>query len=248
MTRITLYAKCVLALLSLSPTYSYAQENTGQAYFDVGVFSNYMWRGLKLSEKSVVQPSVGVSYNSFSINFWSNYDSETNEHNETDFTFDYAFSYENIEINTGYIYYAVDGPESAETSELYVAMYYDSPLNPTFTLYYDNDEGKGGFAEFGVHQELGFSDNFTFGVGALIGYNLNNSVMGTNNKDEDFNGFYNGDLSIFLPYDISESLSLEAIIGYSFPLSDSAEYAIEQNSVDGDSETIYTGVTLTLSM
>ena len=248
MKRIISYANCMLVILVLSPTTSHAQENPGEAYMSAGVFSNYIWRGLKLSEKTVVQPDIGISYNNFSISFWSNYDSDTNEHNETDFTFDYVLSYENIEINTGYIYYAVDGPESAETSEFYISMYYDVPFNPTATLYYDNDEGKGGFAEFSIHRELTLSDHFTFNVSALIGYNLQNNMMGTNNKGEDFNGLYNGDLSIFMPYDISDNLSFEAIIGYSFPLSDTAEYAIEQNSVDGDSETVYTGVTLTLSI
>ncbi len=235
----------ITTLLTLSSLQSFADEEKGETYADIGVFSHYVWRGQKLSEGAVMQPSIGLIYEGIGINFWSNFDQKTKQHNETDFTIDYAFSSDAFEFGVGYIYYAIDGPGSDETGEIFLSTTYDSLLSPSVTLYYDTDEGDGGFVEISVDHTLTISDSLELNMGALASYNLSNSLM--EEDDKAFNGLYNGDLSISLPYSISDDLSVEASIGYSFPLSDKAEKAIESLSYDSDSDLFYGGVILSLA-
>src|SRR4030042_5344224 len=88
----------VLTLL-VSAGSLYAEETKTSGYASVDVMSNYVWRGQKLSNRWVVQPSVGINYGSFGVNFWSNYDSdraaatsndtEHGEFTETEITLNY---------------------------------------------------------------------------------------------------------------------------------------------------------------
>ena len=235
----------ITILLTTSSLQSFGEEKKGEAYADIGLFSHYVWRGQKLSESAVIQPSIGLIYEGIGINFWSNFDQKTKEHNETDFTIDYAFSSDAFEFGVGYIYYAIDGPGSDETGEFFLSTTYDALLTPSATIYYDTDEGDGGFLEVSVSHTLNISDSLELNMGALASYNLSNSLMEEDGKA--FNGLYNGDLSISLPYSISEDLSVEASMGYSFPLSNQAEKAIQSISFDGDSKLFYGGVTLSLA-
>ena len=52
----------------------------------VSFMSNYVWRGQKLSDKAVLQPTVGISFKGFSANFWTNDDLDLKETTETDVT------------------------------------------------------------------------------------------------------------------------------------------------------------------
>ncbi|VAW87528.1 hypothetical protein MNBD_GAMMA18-1202 [hydrothermal vent metagenome] len=207
----------VIALLSTSSLHSFAEEKKGETYADVGLFSHYVWRGQKLSDGLVIQPSVGLVYEGIGINFWSNFDRKTKQHNETDITVNYTFSSDTFEFDVGYIYYAVEVADD-QTGELFLSTTYDALLSPSATLYYDTDKGDGGFVEFTVDHTLDLSDAMQLNIGALVGYNLSNSVM--EEEDKAFNGFYNGELSVSLPYSISKELSVEALLAYSFPLRD----------------------------
>ncbi len=231
----------ITTLSVISPLQSFAEESKGEAYADVGLFSNYVWRGQKLSEGIVMQPSVGLVYEGLGINFWSNFDRETKQHNETDFTIDYVFSSDAFEFDVGYIYYAVGDDQ---TGELFFSTAYDALLSSSVTLYYDIDDGDGGFLEFAVSHTLDLSDVMQLNMGALAGYNLSNATM---EEEKAFNGFYNGELSVSLPYSISEVLSVEALLAYSFPLSNNAEKAIQSMNDEGDSDLFYGGVTLSLA-
>ncbi len=236
----------ITALLTTSPLQSFAEEKKGETYADVGLFSHYVWRGQKLSSGLVMQPSIGFVYEGIGINFWSNFDRKTKQHNETDFTIDYAFSSNAFEFDLGYIYYAVEEADD-QTGELFLSTTYDALLSPSITLYYDTDQGDGGFVEFTVDHTLDLSDAMQLGIGALVGYNLSNSTMEKEGKS--FNGFYNGELSVSLPYSISEVLSIETLLAYSFPLSNNADKAIQSINDDGnkDSALFYGGVTLSFA-
>jgi hypothetical protein len=54
----------------------YAEEIKASGYASADVMSNYVWRGQKLSNTWVVQPSVGITYGGFGANLWGNYDSD----------------------------------------------------------------------------------------------------------------------------------------------------------------------------
>jgi hypothetical protein len=224
---------------------AYAEETTTAGSASVDIMSNYVWRGQKLSNASVVQPSVGITYGGFSANLWANYDTDTNEHNETDLTLSYSYPVDKLSIDAGYIYYALEGVN--DTQEIYLAVSYDFLLSPTLTVYYDFDQGDGAFIVASISHSFEVTDKVGLNLGASGSYNGKNAVMGTDSSGDKFSGFYNGELSASVGVQLTKALSIEPKIAYSFPLSSDAEDAIKAISDDGDKDIFYGGVNLTLS-
>ena len=81
----------------------FAEEPKVSGFASVDVMSNYVWRGIKVSNSWVVQPSVGIGYGGFAANIWGNYDSDVaestssstghGEMTEVDFTLSYTKSF-----------------------------------------------------------------------------------------------------------------------------------------------------------
>ncbi|MFA5355023.1 MAG: hypothetical protein WC291_12405 [Thermodesulfovibrionales bacterium] len=226
----------------------YAEELKTAGSGSVDVMSNYVWRGLKLSDSWVIQPSVGITYGSFGANIWVNYDTDIDEVNETDITLSYSRSWDKFTFGAGYIYYALDGFD--DTQEVYLSAAYDTILSPKLTLYYDFDEGDGAFivASIGHTIDLsGMSKGAALSLGASAGFNIENSIMGVDANGEDFTNFYNGELSAALTIPVTDNFSITPKLAYSFPLTDDAKDAIRAISYDNDSSIFYGGINLTLS-
>src|SRR3989304_302974 len=162
----------------------FASETKVSGTASVDVLSNYVWRGQKLTNSWVIQPSVGITYRSFGANIWANYDSDSqvdegDEHgelSETDSTLSYNFSVEKWNFGLGYIYYALTGFN--DTQEIYLSTSYSTLLNPTLTIYYDYDEGNGVFIVASVSQSFDVFKGSSFKVGSSASYNIENKVMG----------------------------------------------------------------------
>lgn len=237
----------VLLLVALLPAGAFAEDVKTSGSASVDVMSNYVWRGLKLSNSWVVQPSVGIGYGAFSTNLWANWDSDwenENELTETDLTLDYGFSFDKLSLNVGYIYYGLEA--ASDTQELYVALAYDVLLSPSLTVYYDYDEGQGAFAVLAIGHSFKIRD-MDLNLGASASCNFDNKVMGQDSSGDDFTGLYNGEVSASLSVPITSALSLEPKIAYSFALSDDAKDAMESLSNDGDSSVFYGGLGVSLS-
>jgi len=226
-----------------------AADTSGGASVDV--MSNYVWRGQKLSNSMVVQPSLGITYGGFGANLWANYDAGTKEHNETDLTVNFSNSVEKFSYDVGYIYYALDGSgtdgSGNDTQEIYMTVGYDVILNPSLTVYYDFDEGDGAFIVASVSHGFELPQKMSLDVGGSVSYDAGNTVMGTDADGDDINAFYNGDISASLTIPVTDALSVGPKIAYSFPLSTKAEDAIEAISDDGDSRILYGGINVSLS-
>jgi hypothetical protein len=231
----------------------YAAETKVSGNASVDVLSNYVWRGQKLSNSWVIQPSVGITYANFGANIWANYDSDSKidegdghgEISETDLTLNYSFSVEKWNFTAGYIYYAFTGAN--DTQEVYLSTSYSTLLNPTLTIYYDYDEGNGAFVIAAISHSFDVFKGSSLKLGASAGYNINNKVMGFDENGDDFSNFYNGELSAGLSIPITKAISITPKIAYSFPLSDDAEEAIKGISDDGDKDILYGGINVTLS-
>jgi hypothetical protein len=244
----------VVLTLLVSVGSLYAEETKASGYASVDVISNYVWRGQKLSNSWVVQPSVGITYGGFGSNIWSNYDSDraevssdtgNGEFTETDLTLNYSFSVDKFNFVAGYIYYALEGAN--DTQELYLTAGYDTLLNPTLALYYDFDEGNGAFLVTSISHSFEVSKDIALNLGASASYNINNKVMGFDKDGKDFSNFYNAELSSSLSIPISKAITLTPKIAYSFPLSNDSKEAIKNISDDGDKDIFYGGINLTLS-
>jgi hypothetical protein len=225
---------------------AFAEETKASGFASVDVMSNYVWRGIKSTPNMAVQPSVGVTYGSFSANLWANYDVKNDEHTETDLTLDYGFSLGKVSLNAGYIYYAFDGLD--DTQELYLAAGYDTILKPKLTLYVDVDEGNGGFIVASVGHSFGLTNEISLNVGASASYNINNKIMGSpDGVEEDFSNFYNGEITASVSIPVAKNLSITPKIAYSFPLSGDAKDAIKNVNFGDKGSILYGGVNLALS-
>jgi hypothetical protein len=211
----------------------------------VGIFSSYVWRGITIHEDMAVQPSVGLSYDGFGANLWTDWNGDTEEHVETDLTLSYSFSIEKASLEVGYIYYALDG--FADTQEFYVSAGYDVLLSPSLTLYWDFDEGEGAFLVASIGHSFELPHDIALNLGASASVNLENSVMGLDSDGEDFSNFYNGEFSASLSIPITDAIYIEPMVAYSFSLSDDAENAIKSLSDGGDDDVFYGGATVGLS-
>jgi hypothetical protein len=231
----------------------YAEEIKTSGSASVDVMSNYVWRGQKLSNSWVVQPSVAIAYGAFGANIWANYDSDSKidegdghgEFTETDLTLSYTRSLDKWTFGAGYIYYALNGAN--DTQEVYLSASYDTFLKPTLTAYYDFDEGNGAFIVASIGHSLELMKSVTLNLGASASYNVNNKVMGFNDKGDDFSNFYNAELSSSLNIPVTKAVTITPKIAYSFPLSDDAKEAIKSVSDDGKKDIVYGGVNVTLS-
>jgi len=245
----------VVLTLMVSVGSLYAAETKTSGYASVDVLSNYVWRGQKLSNNWVVQPSVGITYGSFGANLWSNYDSDRaeatdsdtghGEFTETDLTLNYSFSVKKFNFVAGYIYYALEGAN--DTQELYLSSDYDTLLKPALTIYYDFDEGNGAFIVASIGHSFEVSKDIALNLGASASYNINNKVMGFDKNGKDFSNFYNAEISSSVSIPVWKAITVTPKVACSFPLSSDAKEAIKKISDDRDKDIFYGGVNVTLS-
>jgi len=233
----------------------HAEDIKTAGYASADIMSNYVWRGQKLSNSWVIQPSVGITYGSFGANLWSNFDTDRKEATsedsghgegtETDMTLSYNFSLDKFSFAAGYIYYALEAAN--DTQEVYLSATYDTLLKPTLALYYDFDEGNGAFLVASISHSFEVASGTNLNLGASASYNINNKVMGFDEDGDDFSNFYNAELSSSLNIPVWKAITVTPKIAYSFPLSNDAEDAIGNISDDGDKDIFYGGVNITLS-
>ena len=244
--RIMKIVKMVLVLLSLSTgllagsSQVYGSGFKGSASIDV--MSNYVWRGFKLSNSYVIQPSVGITYGRLNTSLWSNYDGDwgnRGELTETDLTLSYTLSSGDITLDVGYVYYGLESAD--DTQELYISAGYDLAVSPAITVYYDIEEGKGAFIVASMGYSIGLSDSAGIELGASVGYNADSEYSVGN-----YTGFHNGEISASIGIAIAEGMSIGSVLTYSFPLSDEAEAVIEAISDDAQSSILYGGVNMSL--
>ncbi len=242
MKNLSILILSVVLMFGVSISSLYAEETKVSGSASVDIMSNYMWRGIRLSNSYVVQPSVGITYGGFGANLWSNWDGDLDnqgELTETDLTLNYTFSIDKVSLDVGYIYYGFEAAD--DTQEIYVSAGYDILFNPALTIYLDFDEGDGAFIIASVGHDIELTKDVALSLGGSISYNLDNEY-----SHGDFSDFYNGEISASVSIPVGKNISVGPKIAYSFPLSDDAEFAIEEMS-DGDSSMFYGGASFALS-
>jgi uncharacterized protein (TIGR02001 family) len=246
-TKILLIALLFTMGITLNTAPVLAVETSGSASVDV--MSQYIWRGQQLTDKVAIQPSVGITYGGFGANLWANYDTHLDEHTETDLTLNFANSIEKFSYEAGYIYYALEGVD--DTQEIYLTVGYDVILSPSATLYWDFDEGEGAYLVVSIGHSFALQHNLSLDLGASMGVNFNNDIMGFDDDGDDFTDLYDGNISAALTIPVTDNISIAPMIAYSFPLSSDAEDALEaiadDITGDDDADVFYGGVNFSLS-
>jgi hypothetical protein len=223
------------------------------ASVDMGLFSQYVWRGIALSKDSlVVQPSVTIGYKGVSLNVWGNLDthnyiSGTNKYNETDLTLSYTKAVGMFNLTGGYIYYALDAIQDSQ--EVFGSVGLNTILKPTLTVYREIATSPAWYVNLGVSHSLEVVDKITFDMAASAAYYYsdNDAFHEAKNVHARHRELHNGLVSAGFTIPFGEYFSVKPMLAYSFPLSSKAEDYIETASVGGDSSFLYGGVTLSMA-
>ena len=210
------------------------------------IFSHYMWRGLRLSEGGVFQPSATVSSKGFSANIWANVQFDPGSLNEVDFTGSYAGEKGKFSYEAGFIHYGVN--DGLDSDEIYGSVVHSNILNPSLAVYVDVHEGDGAYLQRGVEPSVPLGEEASLNFKAFAGYVLKNSYMGLNDAGREFSNLYNADFQVSLTLPLGRGFSFEPMIGYSTSLSRNARQAIKADSVSSRGESLYGGGTLTFSL
>jgi hypothetical protein len=248
MTSRILSTLTLAAALAIAPLAAHAEAPAGKGTFSTAFASRYVWRGQTLSKGWVAQPTVGVTLGGFTANLWSNIDLDNDEAdddgvvmNETDLTLSYSLPIGPVSATAGVIHYDFDG---SDTQEAYVTCSLATILNPSLSLYYDIDEGDGGFAVLAVSQAFPVGP-VSLTAGGSLGFNIDDKAMGLNADGEKFTGLYYGEVYLATSIPIGHGWSIDPRIAYSSALGDDGEDAITAISVDGEKDMFYGSIALT---
>ena len=204
----------VILLTGVSATPGNAQIEFG---VDVDLFSSYVWRGLSLTNKPVLEPGVWVAFPagnaSITVGGWGNIDLGSYDDPNDDIAEGGGTSFNLSEFDpyvevgfpvgkatltggvTGYIYPNDENAPNdvglltsdANTVEIYGKLGYDAPFSPELSIYYDVDKIKGAYIEGGVSYSLAASEKVSIDLGALAGFNAGQGVPDDPLSEESFN-------------------------------------------------------------
>ena len=217
-------AALVVASAIATATPAAAQATIGA---DVGLFSDYVWRGITYTNKFVIQPDAYITFPtgpaSFTAGGWFNiepgkYDgasdiSESGGESSFDVAefdwwgeFNYPYQKANFTLGaTGYYFpNDVGFTKVFNTIELYGKVALSVPLSPKLAAWYDVDKVKGAYFEGSISHTIQPKDQkFSVVLGALAGLNAGQGINDSKpNEGFNFvdNGFTHLDLSAAVPF------------------------------------------------
>ena len=152
-----------------------AEEDGVSVSGDIGVFSQYVWRGVPQNgNKTAVQGDVGLAYEGLSAGAWfsNSYSVGTRDVVEFDFTLDYSGSIgdSGLGYSVGGIYYTYMYDSKSNFPELYVGLSYDAPVSPFVTAYFTVADSSNKFYKSGdIWVDFGLT-------GSLAGFDLSGTL------------------------------------------------------------------------
>jgi hypothetical protein len=224
---------------------------------DVAFLSQYVWRGYGLSKDSlVIQPSITAGFKGFALNLWGNLDTNNEAYggskwNETDLTFSYGHSFGIVGLEAGYIYYALDGMD--DSKEFYLSAGVDVLLAPTLTIYREVSTLQGWYINLGLSHSFELPYEMSLDLGATFAYyksdndNMVDYIDDMSPTTDRFSGLHDGSLSVGLAIPFYKYFTVTPSIAWAFPLSSSAGNEMSALSLDGRSNHLLGGVTLSMA-
>ncbi len=232
-----------------------ADELTAEAGVDV--LSQYIWRGYELSKDSVVvQPSATIGYNGFSVGVWENIDTDPylpgmENLNETDWTLSYSASYSGVDVEVGYIWYAIS--DADDSQEVYLSLGLDTLLNPTLTVYREFYHAPSTYITLGISHtvEMGWR-------GASLELSLQGSYLASNDAGvyadpddpgDEYNNFHDGLATATLSIPLNKIVTVAPTVSWSFPLCNDAADDMKAGNADhgGKDNFVYGGISLSFA-
>lgn len=158
------------------------------AGWDITVVSKYLFQGIDYSDgEPVIQPEVILTYKDLSAILWMNYDLHTRDSTEYDLYLQYSREILDFSLTAGYAHYNYPHREGWNPSqEVFIEISHSTLLNPSLSIHYDFDAGKG------LYSTLGISHGIETSLGDLsLGMNLfhqNHYYENTGFPSAEFNG------------------------------------------------------------
>lgn len=242
-------AACLLAQTSVWAE----EEDKPTAGVDLGVFSQYISRGMEYSKDSlIIQPSLTIGYKGVSLNVWGNLDTNNDvygeaKYNETDLTVSYTKAIGIVELTGSYIYYGIDG--AVDSQEISGVVAIDTLLNPTLTVYREIAHFPAWYAVLGVSHSFEVHEKITLDLAGSASYlySDDSDMAEANNPNEKYRQLHNGVASVGFTIPFGEYFSVAPTLAYSFPLTDKAKDYIQAASLSDESSFLYGGVTLSMA-
>jgi len=165
--------------MGMAANTSVAQAEDLSISGDIGVASQYVWRGALQKGQPAVQGDLGVSIEGFSASTWfsnsyASPDPQTlnKEVIEFDFTADYSGSIGDVGYSVGGIYYTYLYDAHSNFVETYMGLSYDALISPSVTVYYTAKGVQSGFYKTGdLWVDLGLSTSVQgFDLSATASY------------------------------------------------------------------------------
>jgi hypothetical protein len=199
---------------------------------DLAMNSIYVWRGIMLDGDPVVQPgfylaSAPAKWGKVKFGFWMSRDMENNDSlasDETDYIFDYTYTFADLDLSLGHIYYdfpdlvASDGSLGGFSREFYLGLGLPNfLLSPSVYYYYDygRKEDGGGAGSYTV---LNLAHSIPVKLSEKYACSLDFSVHFGYNHRQYYRGD-GGDAAIGAGFSIPlvKNLSFKPNINYSIP-------------------------------
>ncbi len=183
--------------------------------------SQYVWRGMVITDDPVVQPGLTLSLRGLSFDFWTNLDltdvnSPGNHYRISEIAYTLSYGFEpadGLDLEFGAILYTF--PESGDdpTTELYGSAEFDLPLSPTLTVYRDIDATDGWYVNLAIGRDFALSERLGLELGAGVGWGdkaNNDGYFGVNRH-----ALVDMSVSAGLTYVLAEALEATVFVTYS---------------------------------
>jgi uncharacterized protein (TIGR02001 family) len=144
--------------------------------YEATLLSQYVWRGITLTDGPVLQPSVTISHDGgLSFEVWGNVDlADENdtpwEVNEARLVLDYRRRIGGVDLGAGLIEYLFPNTPFPGTREAYLRFGIEAIVAPELELYYDFDEIDGAYARLAFTYVRELNASWRFALVASVGY------------------------------------------------------------------------------
>lgn len=190
---------------------------------EAGTYSQYIWRGMVVTNGPVLQTSSTVSDRGYHLNVFTNLDlgsvnQRRGKFSEVDYDAGYDRLLEKATLSAGLIHYTFPNTQAASTTELYAGAALAAPLHPSAKVYVDVGAIDGTYATFDISHALAlpkpgrgmtWSADFTAGLGA------GSRGFGKGYYGVEHAGFADFHSGISLPVGIGRRVHVSPRAGYS---------------------------------
>lgn len=211
---------------------------------NVAFLSQYIWRGIVLNKKPVLQPSLTLGYGAASLNIWSNMDmtdqnGSSNKFNELDFTFDYSSTVSSLAYSAGIMKYTFPNTGYGGSTEMYLSLSSEKTGNASLTIYQDVDLCEGTY--------LSLENGTSIPVGKITSLDVGGSINWGSSKHNSF--YYGVDggavtdclVSASATFGLGSVLSVTPVISYSALVNTAIRQTFKSNNIQRDN--LFGGIT-----